>query len=327
MRIDIIGGGSLGLLYGGKLAFAGNEVRIWCRSMDQVLSLRTEGLHMTSVENLDASSVGPIRIEADVMDHFTEGWKRDPAEWIFLMTKQKDVEYIGSQLLAKIDKSTLKATHGMICYQNGTGHIELLNSLLPQWHIYSAITTEGAKRLSYNEVFHAGRGETNFGQVIDEQFQKENKNRRESENSLLYELRKAGFTSDLSNKIVNQIYRKLLINACINPLTALWRIHNGELMATQARVDMMRKLFLEGTAVYNASGIYWDDNLWDQIMSICVSTSANTSSMLQDILEDNPTEVKWINGSIVTLAEKKGLVATYHKSMVELIQGMSTKEG
>jgi len=327
MRIDIIGGGSLGLLYGGKLASAGNQVRIWCRSMEQVLSLRAEGLHITCVENSDTSFVAPTRIEADILDHFTEGWKRNPAEWIFLMTKQKDVEYIGSHLLAKMDKGALKETQGMICFQNGTGHIELLNSLLPQWQIYSAITTEGAKRLSYNEVFHAGRGVTNFGQETYEQFQKENQNRRESENSLLYELRKAGFASDLSNKIVNQVYRKLLINACINPLTALWRIHNGELMATKARVDMMRNLFLEGTTVYNASGIYWDDNLWDQIMSICVSTSANTSSMLQDILEDNPTEVKWINGSIVTLAEKKGLVATYHKSMVELIQGMSTKEG
>lgn len=326
MRIDIIGGGSLGLLYGAKLASAGNKVRIWCRSKEQVHCLRTEGLFLNSMEGSDASIVGPTRIEADILDHFTEGWTRNPAEWIFLMTKQKDVEDIGSRLLAKMDENDLKGTQGMICFQNGMGHIQLLNSLLPKWHLYSAITTEGAKRISYNEVFHAGRGVTTIGEITQERFQK-GKNSSESENSLVIELRKAGFVSDLSNEIVNHIYRKLLINAVINPLTALWRIHNGELMATQARVDMMRNLFLEGTAVYDVCGIYWEDNLWDQIVSICLSTSANTSSMLKDVLEGLPTEVKWINGSIVRLAEENGLAANYHKSMVELIQGISAKEG
>ncbi|OAB33923.1 hypothetical protein PGLA_23730 [Paenibacillus glacialis] len=325
LRIDIIGGGSLGLLYGGKLAFAGNKVRIWCRSTEQVLSLSTEGLHVTSKENSKTSEVSPSIIEADILDNFTKRWEYNPAEWIFLMTKQKDVAEIGSQLLAKMDDNVLKGTKGLVCFQNGTGHIQLLDSLLPKWHIYSAITTEGAKRLSYNEVFHAGRGVTTIGEITHRESQMGN-NSRKSENCLVHEFEKAGFVSDLSNEIVNHIYRKLLINACINPLTALWRIPNGELMATQARVDMMRNLFLEGTKVYDACGIYWDHNLWDQIVSICLSTSANTSSMLKDVLEGIPTEVNWINGSIVTMAEEKGIVANYHKSMIELIKGISTKE-
>lgn len=323
LRIDIIGGGSLGLLYAGKLASSGNNVRIWCRSQEQADRIKTEGVHITSIEGEDVGRVSPSVIEAGVLDNIIEEWQLSPADWIFLMTKQKDIEDIGSQLLAKLDEVSQKGTQGMICFQNGTGHIQLLNSLLPRWNIYSAITTEAAKRLSYHEVFHAGRGVTTIGLITHENSQK---NSRENENDLVNILKEAGFDCDLSNEIVNHVYRKLLINAVINPLTALWKIPNGELMATRARVDMMRNLFLEGTEVYDACGVYWDDNLWDQIVNICISTAANTSSMLKDVLEELPTEVKWINGSIVTMAEENGLTAKYHKSMVQLIEGISAKE-
>ncbi|MNP21666.1 putative 2-dehydropantoate 2-reductase [compost metagenome] len=152
-------------------------------------------------------------------------------------------------------------------------------------------------------------------------------NSTEAEDKLINELRKAGFISDLSKEIVNHIYRKLLINAVINPLTAIWRIPNGDLLATSKRVDMMKNLFTEGTAVYDACGVRWDHDLWDQIISVCENTAPNTSSMLKDVREGNLTEVQWINGSIVKLAQSRGLNANYHKMLVQLIEGIEVKEG
>lgn len=324
MTIDIIGGGSLGLLYGGKLASSGIKVRIWCRSEEQAQCIKKNGLNMTSNERRKVEHI-TSHVDAYVIDNLLETWGESPAEWIFLMTKQKDVENIALHFLAKLDGDRLNDTKGMVCFQNGTGHIKVLHSLLPKWHIYSAITTEGARKLSHHEVFHAGSGVTTIGLNSVEVLQTE-KNVSENEKNLVYKLRKAGFDCDLSNEIYNHIYRKLLINAIINPLTALWKVQNGELLATPTRVQMMRDLFIEAITIYESCGIYLEDQMWEQIVNVCLSTSANTSSMLKDILDGVPTEVKWINGSIVAMAEENGLNAQYHRSMVQLIEGISAKE-
>lgn len=324
MTIDIIGGGSLGLLYGGRLASSGVKVRIWCRSQEQALCIKNNGLILTSNEGEKATHI-TSHVDADVIDNLLDTWRESPADWIFLMTKQKDVENIGLHFLAKLDGDRLIDTKGMVCFQNGTGHIKLLQSLLPKWHIYSAITTEGARKLSHHEVFHAGSGVTTIGLNTFELLQKA-KNIDESEKNLVNKLRKAGFDCNLSNEIHKHIYRKLLINAIINPLTALWRIQNGELLAIPTRVQMMRDLFLEAITIYESCGIYLEDHVWEQIVNVCLSTSANTSSMLKDILDGVSTEVKWINGSIVAMAEENGLIAHYHRSMVQLIEGISAKE-
>ena len=325
MRIDIIGGGSLGLLYAGKLASVGNEVRVWCRSEEQALILRTEGLFMDSSEASPTMDTGPFTVEAGILDDFIDEWNAAPSEWIFLMTKQKDVEEIASRQLARMDGESLKEIKGMICFQNGIGHIELLNLMLPQWHIYSAITTEAAYKVSHNKVFHAGRGLTMIGRYLHKDLDLEI-NSKKDENKMIIMLEKAGFSCDLSKDIVKYIYRKLLINAVINPLTAIWGIRNGELLATEERMDMMRKLFIEGTTVYDACGVVWDSDLWDQIVKVCEMTAANNSSMLKDVRSGLPTEVRWINGSIVSMAEAQGIEANYHKVMVQLIEGIKAGE-
>lgn len=50
MNIHIIGAGSLGLLYAGKLAASGCGVTVWCRSEEQASKLRTTGITIEKTE-------------------------------------------------------------------------------------------------------------------------------------------------------------------------------------------------------------------------------------------------------------------------------------
>ncbi|AJS57734.1 ketopantoate reductase family protein [Paenibacillus sp. IHBB 10380] len=328
MKIDIIGGGALGLLYGGKLATAGNEVRIWCRSEQQVLQLHQQGLYIRSADEMADQHLNVPSIQMDTLARFVDTWEQKPGNWVFLMTKQRDVKEACATSLAQLSQQSLRETYGVLCFQNGTGHVPLIRSILPEWHIYSVITTEAAKRIALNVVLHTGQGQTWIG----ESSKKNDTNLTRAvsvqkyEQRLNQEFQKAGFASVMSNEIEKHIYRKLLINAVINPLTALWRIPNGELLASEARIELMKELFLEGTAVYDANGINWNSNLWDQIVDVCRSTSGNTSSMLKDVLEGSPTEIRWINGGIVAMAEKVGYQANTHKLIMKLIEGMRVKE-
>ena len=50
MNIHIIGAGSLGLLYAGKLAASGCRVTVWCRSEEQAGKLRGAGITIEETE-------------------------------------------------------------------------------------------------------------------------------------------------------------------------------------------------------------------------------------------------------------------------------------
>ncbi|MGN7357738.1 ketopantoate reductase family protein [Paenibacillus sp. SAF-054] len=327
MTIDLIGGGSLGLLYGGKLAAAGIHVRIWCRSAEQAAKLSSEGISIRNTEGDLEVSAKPEDFTAGVIEEFAGGWMQEPGEWIFLMTKQKDAVEVCSQSAGRLASASDKLSGGLqpgiICFQNGYGHMEVIDKMLPGWPLFVAVTTEGAKRLSQSEVLHAGAGTTWMGRYGKEHA---GGNRAIQPEDWVKMLQKAGFSAELSNDIDSRVYRKLLINAVINPLTALWNIPNGELLSSQRRLSVMRMLLDEALEVYDACGIPWDKDIWDQIVGVCASTSGNTSSMLKDVQEGVPTEVEWINGSIASLARKAGMRALNHELVTGLIQGLTIRE-
>lgn len=313
MNIHIIGAGSLGLLYAGKLADTGCCVTVWCRSEEQADKLRSSGI---TIESMDGRQM-PVNSESFSVSSwasFAGSSAAANADYIFLMIKQQGIEKVAAEMLEPLGQYH----HKLICFQNGTGHLERLHELLPNWSLYAAITTEGARRTSDVSVLHAGHGTTTIGKMIPD----DNSLQEDAEIELVRGLDRAGFEAFLSKEMKEIIYRKLLINAVINPLTALWRITNGELLLSPERVDSMKQLYDEGIAVYEAGSIPYGSNLWEAIIQVCRSTSGNTSSMLKDVLENRTTEVAWINGSIARMGRKFDVSAPTHEFIEQLIRGM-----
>jgi len=313
MNIHIIGAGSLGLLYAGKLADSGSCVTVWCRSEEQTNKLRNSGITIESMDG-EQMQVDPTRFSVNSWASFGGSSAVADADYIFLMIKQQGIEKAAAEMLQPLGQNH----HKLICFQNGTGHLEYLHELLPNWSLYAAITTEGAKRTSDVSVLHAGHGTTTIGKMVSD----ENSLQENAEIELVKGLNRAGFEAFLSKEMKEIIYRKLLINAVINPLTALWRITNGELLLSPERVDSMKQLYDEGIAVYEAGNIPCGSNLWEAIILVCRSTSGNTSSMLKDVMENRTTEVAWINGSIARMGRQFGVSVPTHELIEQLIRGM-----
>ncbi|ASR46741.1 2-dehydropantoate 2-reductase [Paenibacillus kribbensis] len=318
--IDIIGAGSLGLLFAGRLAATGTDVRLWTRTLEQARSIACDGITV-----FDKGGEIAVHVPGDTLKVAPlADWQRlnshAPAQWIFLMTKQGAIEEVLKQILpvAKTERET-----GIVCLQNGIGHIERIRQAWPEAELYPAVTTEGAKRQGAASIVHAGAGVTEIG-WYEERGKTQDRNFKQY---VLNRLLAAGFDVCLSKEIENGMYRKLLINAVINPLTAIWRIRNGELLLDPVRLHMMRKLYDEGIQVYEARGIRWDSSWWDQILNVCQATAENHSSMLADVLAQSMTEVASINGQLVQMAEQAGVTAPTHEVLWQLIEGMRLKEG
>ncbi|WIV21569.1 2-dehydropantoate 2-reductase [Paenibacillus polygoni] len=312
--IDVIGAGALGLLYGGQLAASGESVRLWVRTEEQASELVRNGIHITDPKG-QVSKVQVSNLQIDVINRFEEIWQKHPGNLLMIMTKQGAINDV-IEVLTSADVDI-----PIYCFQNGTGHTRKMATALPKATVFAAVTTEGAKRTSKYEVIRAGYGETLLESCKEEQ--------TKAINVMLYfteALLKAGFTTKSSNEIDKLVYRKLMINAIINPLTSIWRITNGELLHHSYRLQTMKQLYVEAARVYDALSIPYDADLWEQVIQVCRSTASNRSSMCTDVMNGKATEIDAINGSIIAMAKEAGVAAPGHELVYKLVQGMLIEE-
>lgn len=307
MKIWVIGAGSIGLLFAGKLAMAGADVAIVTRTAQQADDIGQAGI---TVMDAGTNEAGHAACRAIAMEHTPAAVLNESPEWLLLTVKQKHVDAAFAQRIAALCRQDTK----VVCFQNGVGHMERLSAFISEEQLYTAITTEAALKQSGHSVLHTGHGTTWLGNSAS-LLQK-------SEKILKNLLISAGFAVFLSNNINDRVYMKLVVNAVINPLTALWRIRNGELLQSERRIHMMRQLFDEAAEVVGKLGFPLPDGAWEEVLGVCRSTANNTSSMLRDIQEGRETEIDWINGSVISLADRVGVPVPANRTVFDLVKGI-----
>lgn len=126
----------------------------------------------------------------------------------------------------------------------------------------------------------------------------------------------------MSKNMEIRIWSKLVINAVINPLTAILRVKNGELLESAWTRELMLDLYREACLVAEAKDIQLPDDLWQTILTVCEATSRNHSSMLQDIEQSRTTEIDRINGSLLQMAEELNLDLPAHRTVYRLVKAL-----
>jgi 2-dehydropantoate 2-reductase len=316
MRVRIIGAGSLGLLFGGKLAAVCPGVELVARSSRQSEALQREGVHIVKQ--------GAVRIaRPTVLDSRTE-IKRDDREidFLILMVKQTSV----TPMFAKAIRRQMTAHTYVVCFQNGIGHIDILAREIPRERIITAVTTEAALKLSDHAVEHTGEGITWIGTEAPQSDQ-HGEICRNVQKKLIHLLCEAGFNTSASNNIIHHVWQKLIVNSIINPLTAILRIRNGELLRQPESMELMKALLQEASELVLAKGIVPPGPTWEQLKDVCEKTSPNQSSMLQDIIAGRPTEIDRITGSLLQEAQLAGIAMPVHATiyrMVKTLEAVST---
>jgi 2-dehydropantoate 2-reductase len=141
-------------------------------------------------------------------------------------------------------------------------------------------------------------------------------------------LREAGLEAHATDAIQGRLWAKAIANAAINPLTALWRVTNGEVLVGDDRRSVMATLVQEAVGVALASGVMspFDDAV-AYVESVCRATAANRSSMLQDVERGRPTEIDSINGVIVGQGLRLGVPTPLNDAVWLLVRGLVAATG
>lgn len=118
---------------------------------------------------------------------------------------------------------------------------------------------------------------------------------------------------------------KLLVNAAINPLAAIFQCRNGELLDAQ-RGQLLDALVKEAWPVLHAAGLQLDAHAaLARVRAVAQDTASNRASMLQDILAGRPTEIDAITGAVLRMAGAQGRRLPTHEAINQLVQILQTR--
>ncbi len=296
MDIVVFGAGSLGSLIGGLLA----------RTHDVTLVGRADHVHRVCEDGL--------RITGLVTDHITPNATTDgtglQADLALVTVKSFDTEAAAR---------TLKTgSFDIVCsLQNGMGNEAALSQSGSA--VLAGTATYGARLERPGTVACTGLGEVAIGAPdggpspaamrVGDAFGG------------------AGLNVTVQTDMPQRLWKKLAINAGINPVTALAEIENGGVLEASA-ATLARAATRETARVARAEGVSLSDRAAVSAMEAVAETTAeNTSSMAQDRQRGRQTEIEALNGFVVDRAATHGLAVPTNRTLTGLIRAWEHGNG
>ncbi|WP_332647953.1 2-dehydropantoate 2-reductase [Lysinibacillus sp. 54212] len=291
MSVQIIGGGAVGLLVASFLAEQNVSVTIITRREEQASSLNEGGLYRN---NIDGSTIN-VEVVASTAPV-------SQASLVIIATKYTELHAIYPML------KKLSPDVPLLFLQNGLAHYEEA-LLLPQRHIAFCSAQFGALKENDNTVSHRGIG------VLKTAIERGDEGRF----SILKEMNQKNFPVTFEGNAEQILFEKVLLNCFINPLTAILKVKNGELVSNPNALKLLHALYNE---LMHAFPYMQKIFPFEEVERLCVQTAENTSSMLADRLAGRKTEIETIVGAVLKKAGKKGHAIPTLETLYGLIKAM-----
>jgi 2-dehydropantoate 2-reductase len=298
-HILIVGTGALATLFAARLAQAGTQITMLGTWKTGLSALRKEGARFVDGDGIEHQ----FEVQATDDPRDCKGIQQT-----LVLVKAWQTERVADQLKESLPDNGLAVT-----LQNGLGNREALAQSLGLSRVALGATTTGATLLGPGLVRAGGEG------IISIE-------RHPALGPVEEALKSAKFNVNVVEDALSLIWGKLVINAAINPLTALLRVPNGDLLENPSAREMMGVLATEVAAVAAAEKIPlpFPDPI-AAAQEVARRTAANHSSMLQDVLRGAPTEIDAICGAVVQIAQIHNLETPANWACWKLIRAISDK--
>jgi 2-dehydropantoate 2-reductase len=292
----IMGSGAMASLFAARLSSATIPVTMFALRPENVQALKQNGVCL--VDKSGKEHKYPVKVVSQTSEC-------SAARYALVTVKSWQTERTAWHLSECLANDGLALT-----LQNGLGNREQLAHILGAERVTLGVTTIGATLLAPGKVQQAGEGVISLSA-----------HPRLAPLSNLLQM--AGFIIETAPNATVLLWGKLVINAAINPLTALLGVPNGELLKRSQARQLLQATAREAAAVAVAQGIqlpYPDPVVAAE--SIARNTAANRSSMLQDVQRGGPTEIDAICGAIVQAGEHTGVPTPINRTLWQLVKSL-----
>ena len=279
MRWHVLGAGSLGLLWAGRLSTNGLAVTLILRNADSLKAYAASGAICINHHAQQKRVALPAQTAT----------APEPIQRLILACKAYDAENAIASIAGRLAEGA-----SVLVLQNGLGSQAAVAALIPQARCILLSSTEGAFRDGNFSVNFAGQGQNWLGDP-----------QNPTPPDWLPELQQAAIPGEWTTSIEARQWRKLAINCAINPLCVLYNCRNGELLEHLPDVaELCNEL---GALLEQCAGRTAGLGLFDEVQRVLQATASNHCSMLQDVQRGQRTEIRYLLGFACAQARLQGL--------------------
>lgn len=308
-KVLVVGLGAVGCLYAAKLAQAGAEVSVVCRSNYE--EVKNHGINIKSIWGDFVFK--PNRVLKNVEDY-----KEEP-DFIIAATKIVKGLDLPKMIAPAVSKNTTIAL-----IQNGIFIENEIAVAFPNNHLLSIIAFVDVVRTSLNSILHAGDGKLTIGEFSNANLAK---------TKLLSDLlNKVSVPTILSANIQFDRWKKLLWNASFNPISVVYGdLDTGQILDNLELKKLVRDVMFEVRALAKLQGYEIDEQLIDQMISSTeMRKTPAITSMLVDYRAKRGMESEAILGNALRFAAKNNAKAPLIQDLynkLKIVEAGSNQQG
>jgi 2-dehydropantoate 2-reductase len=290
VHIVVLGAGAIGSVYGAKLSTA-HDVTLVARPA-HADEINTHGLRITGTEERT------YRVRA-----VTEVVELAAGTLIVLTTKVSDSEAAVRPLVHLVSPDMT-----ILCVQNGLYSERLVQDLV------------GDRCLVLRAITHFGAIYRTPG-VVELKVSATTRIQDSPRSAAIADaFTRCGLDGQVTGRIKDEMWEKLVVNCVINPINAMTRAEVGAI--ADERLRPLKQLIVdECRQVAARDGVALAADFVDRI-DRQYAPSRNLSSMQQDLLKGRPTEIDFLNGAVVSLGRQYDVECPVNQALTMIIKAM-----
>ena len=294
-----MGAGAVGGYFGARLALAGNEVHLIARG-EHLRTIREHGLHIQTRDG--TLCVCP----ASATD--------DPAEVGVVELVLFTVKSASTREAAEAARPLVGEGTSVLVLQNGVENESVVAEVLGREHVVPGVAYVGAQVPAPGVILHTGRGNVALGEPGGDI--------TDRVRAIRDVLEAAGARVNLTTDIFSVKWRKLMINAAFNPVTALNRMTVLQVLEDPELRPMVEASMMEVVEVGRALGHDMDMEAYHKALTKTPEMAHSRTSMLQDVEKGRPTEIDALCGAVVRAGRRVGVPTPVNQMLLERVQAI-----
>ncbi|MFB9136757.1 ketopantoate reductase family protein [Vibrio olivae] len=298
MNIAIIGAGGIGCYYGARMLSAGHKVSFIARGA-HLKAMQTDGL-VVRHEDFQFSQV----VDALSLQQLLSTRQCKEFDLIILATKSGTTQ----QTIEQMKPWILAGEAPVLSIQNGVMNEVTIDKLLGRHRTLGGLAVLiGGHIVEPGMVEVAGASHIELGAWPTCQ---ENAFSQSQLNQWVTAFNQAGIPTTNFDDIQYALWRKLIINNGVNPLSALTWLDTQSLLNDSTLSENVYQMMIETARAANQAGVQIAASDVDDMFKLIKGFDAIKTSMLVDREKGRPMEIDDICGPVIHYCQQSGEPAT-----------------
>lgn len=308
MRFAIIGAGGIGAYYGARLQRGGHDVLFIARGA-QLEALLSHGLR---VRHTDFEFDAPV--EAMSLEALCSGREPQQFDLLLLCVKSMATGAVADQLAGWLGDARLP----VLSLQNGVDNEPELAHILGADRVLGGYAVRIGAHVTASGVIEA----VGPGQVVLGEWPRAGSGSRAA--ALLPDLVEAfgacGIPTRVADDILKELWRKLIVNNGVNPLSALAGRDTGVITRDPLFAAIVRGMMGEAARAAAADGVVLTEADADEMFELISRFDPIKTSMQVDREHGRAIELEEICGAVLARSRRLGIEAPYTHTVYALLK-------